>query len=268
MPELFLARYEVMRPLASGGMGSVSLARDLESNALVVVKTALDGDPTTLFDEARVVAQLRHPNIAAVLDAGQSQGKPFAVFELVDGASLSQLVKHMPDRRLPVEHAAFVMHQVLGALAYAHAAVDDAGAPLGIVHRDVSPQNIMVARDSGAVKLIDFGIARGTVRESRTSTGVIKGKLRYLAPEQARGLRVDGRCDQFAAGVVLWELLTGVPRLTEREELAALQHASATPLERASVHRAIPRSLDDAIARMTALEPSERFATCADAAKA
>lgn len=212
-------RHVLLERRAAGGMGEVFRAAPVQGEfRLLAIKRALPhaADDATLaqamVDEARIAARLVHPNILPVLDAGDVEGRYFLAMPYVDGRNLHELATELRNRRQRVPRAV-VVHvgdAMLSALEHAHQTRDSAGEPLGIIHRDVSPQNILVGFD-GAVVLTDFGIARATVRAARTTTGVIKGKVAYLAPEQLRGGALDGRVDLYALAVVLWELLCGVP---------------------------------------------------------
>ena len=163
------------------------------------------------FDEARISAHLVHTNIAHVFDLGMSDGAPFIAMEYVHGVSLATIIAHITRRgRLASPSlAAYVLEKVNAALGHAHNRRDEQGRPLGIVHRDVSPSNVLCSFE-GEVKLIDFGIAKAARRLQHTRTGYLKGKLAYMSPEQVRGLPVDHRSDIFAAGTLLYVMLTGV----------------------------------------------------------
>src|SRR5262249_43955800 len=158
--------------------------------------------------EARMAAKLSHPNIVSVLDFDRDeQGAFFIAMEFIDGADLNRLATaaQKQGQRLSAAIVAYAGAEVLRALDYAHHLVDDHGQPLGIVHRDVSPHNVLVAR-SGAIKLADFGIAKATAAASASATGSVKGKIAYMSPEQANGEKLDARSDLFAVGVTLYEL--------------------------------------------------------------
>lgn len=211
-------KYEVIRRLASGGMGDIFLARQTGAagfNRLVVLKSlkpdvAEQPDFLAQFlNEARTAARLNHPNVVAVYDVGEYRGVYFLAMEYIRGADLAVLAKAMElaEQRLPQRLAAAIAHDAALGLFHAHRATDEAGQPLEIVHRDVSPQNLMVRLD-GLTKVVDFGIAAAKDELGRREPGKVQGKLRYLAPEQLEGKKVDGRADQYALGVVLYELLT------------------------------------------------------------
>jgi serine/threonine-protein kinase len=160
------------------------------------------------FDEARIASRLKHPNIVEIYDLGQEGEDYFIAMEYLDGETLREVIVESINRgdSLPPTHAAFVMAQICDGLDYAHELADYSGAPLGIVHRDVSPNNIILLH-SGGVKLVDFGVAKTRVQLHRTEVGVLRGKLSYMSPEQCLGKPLDARSDVFSAGVVMWELL-------------------------------------------------------------
>ncbi len=217
MTQLF-GRYELLRKLAAGGMAEIFLARQRGEGGFfrdVVIKRifrnlADDDRQLRMFqDEARLLAELCHPNIPQVFELGAEGGHWFITLEWVDGHDLSDLLvvgarSHQP---MPLAVAIGIVMQACEALHHAHERRDKAGRPLRIVHRDVTPQNLMVTRD-GVVKLLDFGIARTSARRD-TDAGVVKGTFAYMAPEQVRARPLDKRADVFALGVILYELTTG-----------------------------------------------------------
>lgn len=216
-----IGRFEIVRRLAVGGMAEVFLAQEELGEGIerpVVLKTLLEDKRdeeefvTMFFDEARVLARLSHPNIAQVFAAGTQDDDCYLAMEYVRGASLRDLlgaVTHTPNRALAESEAAAIGLTLAETLAYVHEAQDEEGRPLNIVHRDLTPSNLMVSYD-GAIKLIDFGIARGDNRVYETSTGVLKGTCGYMAPEQLlRSSGLDHRVDVFAFGVMLYEAAVG-----------------------------------------------------------
>jgi len=217
MTQLF-GRYELLRKVAAGGMAEIFLARQRGESGFfrdVVVKRifrnlADDDRQLRMFqDEARLLAELCHPNIPQVFELGVEDGLWYIALEWVDGHDLSDLLtvgarSHQP---MPLAVAIGIVMQACEALHHAHERRDKAGRPLRIVHRDVTPQNLMVTRD-GVVKLLDFGIARTSARRD-TDAGVVKGTFAYMAPEQVRARPLDKRADVFALGVILYELTTG-----------------------------------------------------------
>lgn len=206
--------FRVLRSVGRGGIAEVFLAVAHGASgferkvALKVLLPELQGDgdhERVLVDEARLAAGLRHQNLVSVDDLGVSDGVWWARMEWVDGADLASLLDGGP---LPPALALMVAEEIARALAFLHAARDDAGRPLGLVHRDVSPANVMVSR-AGEVKLGDFGIAKATVLREVTDVGARKGKWAYMSPEQVAGAPVTDASDRFSLGIVLCELLTG-----------------------------------------------------------
>ena len=256
--------YEVLVPLGTGGMATVYLARAEvvpgvpREYALKLMHAHLRGDPewaTHLLDEARIAARVRHPNVVQVVEAGDDPLGLFLVLEYVAGDTLSGLSRAVRrlDRELPLRVSGRILIDALTGLNAAHELEDEAGAPLGLVHRDFSPQNILVGID-GVGRLTDFGIAKAPGGQV-TATGMLKGKVSYMSPEQARGQRVDQRCDVWAAGVIAWELLAGrrlFPNRNDTETLLAV--VSSTPPHLREVKPEIPEALDALIAH--ALTPN------------
>jgi len=210
-----MGRYAPVARLGVGGMADVFLtvAHGLQGvNKLVVVKrlrNAEDRALTEMFlDEARLGARLNHPNIVHTYEVGEIHGEYFIAMEYLDGQPLSAVLRTLETRceGLPEPLVAFIAIQVLKGLQYAHEFCDFDGAPLGVVHRDVSPHNLFVTY-GGEIKLLDFGIAKATLNATHTEDGVLKGKVRYMAPEQAMQTELDRRVDIYAFGVVLWEML-------------------------------------------------------------
>jgi serine/threonine-protein kinase len=220
--------------------------------------------------EGRLLTQLHHANIAQVYDMGEEGGTLYLALEYVPGVDLSTLHQCVRARgeQLPLSLAVYVAQQMAEGLGYAHRRTALDGAPLNIVHRDVSPQNVMVSYD-GEVKVIDFGIARSEARSRHTAQASVMGKLGYMAPEQARGEPVDHRADQFAVGVVLWELLAGapfVPRGTLTEMVAAMASPPVRPLT--PLRPDVPPSLEAAVLKALSADVGRRFPTSDDLARA
>src|SRR5580693_3230346 len=220
MIETKLDRFELIAELASGGMGAIFLARLGGAGGfqrLYAIKRlhehlARHAEFIEMFlDEARLAARIHHPNVVPILEIGATDSGYYLVMEYVEGDTLARLIT-FPGREgkaVPVPIAGRIMVDMLTGLHAAHELADDDGHPLQIVHRDVSPQNVLVGVD-GSSRLSDFGVARATSKLSTTQNGQLKGKLAYMAPEQARGIKdIDRRADIFAAGVVFWEALTG-----------------------------------------------------------
>lgn len=260
MQPVFVGDYRLIASLGRGGMAEVFLAVRtgmVGFHKLVVIKrlrTDLTAQPhaakyrTLLLDEARLAARLSHPNIVQTFEVGDHQGQPFLAMEYLDGQPLSHVVTQArrAGRPLPVELALQIVADALGALAYAHDLADFNGAPLRIVHRDVSPQNVFWTYD-GEIKLVDFGVAKFALNSSETEAGVVKGKLTYMAPEQARGQPIDRRADLFVTGILLWELISGRRLLRARSQAASMQRLLFEDLP--SLSRVVP-GIDPAIARI------------------
>jgi len=213
-------RYTVVRKLANGGMAEIFLASQQGHEGFqkpVVLKRILGtiySDPqfrNMLIDEAHISMSLTHSNIVQVLDLGLAGGRYFLVLELVDGWDLGQILQRARGTGLPLpsELAVFVATEVCRALAYAHAKRGPDGQPLGIVHRDISPNNVLIS-EHGEVKLADFGIAKAMNKREQTGTGVVKGKVSFMSPEQALGRAIDARSDIFSLGTLLYLMLVGI----------------------------------------------------------
>ena len=220
-----IGRYRVVGHLATGGMAEILLGKLLGPGGferVVVLKRALphlarQREFRDMFlDEARVVARIRHPNVVHVTELGEEGSELFMVMEYLAGESVSGMLRRLlqSGEWLPAEVSAYLIAETLAGLHAAHELDAPDGAPLGLVHRDISPQNLFVAYD-GRIKVLDFGIAKFLDRSVETSTGHLKGKFAYMSPEQCRAEPVDRRSDVFAAAIVLWELLTA-SRLFQR----------------------------------------------------
>jgi eukaryotic-like serine/threonine-protein kinase len=220
LPRRF-GKYTLLRRMATGGMAEIflSLQRSVAGfEKLIVIKRILPavsqdrGFIDMLLHEARVAASLSHPNIVQTIDVGQVDGTYFIALEHIHGEDLRSIVRQMKKKgvtEFPLEHALAIVLGMCSGLSYAHEKRDLDGTPLGIVHRDISPQNVLVGF-AGDVKIVDFGVAKsGSQTAEQTKSGQLKGKVPYMSPEQARGEDVDWRCDVFAAGVMLFELTTG-----------------------------------------------------------
>ncbi|GAB4523963.1 MAG: hypothetical protein Tsb0020_42240 [Haliangiales bacterium] len=227
-----LGRYHLFDRIAFGGMAEIFRAKtfDVDGNPhWVAVKRVLahlveDEDfIEMLVDEAKIASQVKHPNIARVYEFTQAHGEYFIAMEHVDGKDLRTMLELCRDAdiHLPAHHAAYISAEVASALHAAHCAVDQSGRALHIVHRDVSPSNILCSY-AGEVKLCDFGIAKASLSRVQTKTGVIKGKVKYMSPEQALGHRVDHRSDIFSLGVCMYEMLTSRPPFGAANELDML----------------------------------------------
>ncbi len=275
-----IGRYEVMGELAAGGMAVVYLARLPGVGGFQRVfalkclhpHLARETEFVDMFlDEARLAASVRSAHVVPILEVGIAEaGEHFVVMEYVEGASLASLVASACELegRVPTSVALRVALDALAGLHAAHEARDEAGAPLGIVHRDVSPQNILVGVD-GVARLTDFGIARAESRLSTTRDGTFKGKLSYMAPEQASGGEVDRRADVFAAAVIAWELLANRRLFKGTNDLHTVHLLLYDRIPRlGDFHPGVPPALDEALARALDRDPQARFASAAELAEA
>lgn len=263
--------YTLERFVASGGMAEVFLARRtdgaLPPEVRLCVKRILaevqkQPEYVTMFkDEAALSMRLLHPNIVRVFDFGDVGGRLYMAMEYVDGMDLGTLQRKLraKSEALSVPHALQIGVDICAGLAHAHTLVDEQRRPLKLIHRDVSPQNIMISA-RGEVKLTDFGIAKAVGRETHTATGMIKGKVQYMAPEQALGQHIDQRIDQFAAGIVVWEMVTGARLFADKSELLVFEKIIRQPTPKASsVRPEVPTVVDQVLARALAKSPDERF---------
>jgi serine/threonine protein kinase len=268
-----LDRYELLCPIASGGMATVWLARLRGKRgfeklfAIKTIRTELVEDPRfqeMFLDEARISSGIQHPNVAQIIDLGEANDVLFIVMEWVDGDSLAKVRKLALRRAQPIP-AGVALRVLADAGAGLHAAHDlrDArGEPLGIVHRDVSPQNILVST-AGSVKVIDFGIAKSQNRsQGETGTGVVKGKIQYMAPEQVKkGRTVDRRTDVWALGVCLHEFVAGRPPYGGDDDVEVIRKLLAD--EAPQLEEGLPEPVARILARSIAMDPDDRFPTAA-----
>lgn len=274
-----LGRYQLLFMLGQGGMGEVHLARLTGAagfEKLCIVKTVLPslmGDQNFIdrfHHEARVLVQLTHSNIAQVYDMGEAEGGLYMAIEYVPGVDLSRVESRIERQQttMPIPMALFMGQKINEALGYAHRKVGADGTPLGIVHRDVSPQNVMVSYE-GEVKVIDFGLAKSSARSKHTLPSTVMGKLGYMSPEQALARPVDHRSDIFSAGIVVWEMLAGRSMYqggTMSEMVAQMAVAEVPSLT--AVRPEIPAALEQIVARALAKDPSNRYHRADDFARA
>ncbi len=276
---LIVERYAIYDMIASGGMATVHFARLLGAQGFrrtVAAKRLmphLTQNPDfslMLVDEARIAARIRHPNVVSTLDVVQTESELVLVMDYVHGESLSKLCRaaHLRGEMVPRAIAAAIIIDTLHGLHAAHEAKDERGEPLGIVHRDVSPQNLLVGAD-GITRIADFGIAMAAGRLHNTSDGAIKGKLSYMAPEQLNQGSVTRLTDVFAASVVLWELLTGRSLFEGKNQAETVFRVTNGPIPLPSSCVAdLGSELDLIVARGLSRVPEERFATARDMALA
>ncbi len=266
-----LGKYHLLRRLAIGGMAEIFLARvqGLEGfEKIVVLKSILTQHATEeewvrmFLEEARLAATLEHPNIAQVFDVGREQDVHYFTMEYVAGADLRRIIKAAESRGgVPLDVAMGIMIGAAAGLHYAHDKTDAQGQPLNIVHRDVSPANVLVS-DDGAVKIVDFGIAKAAMRRAATRTGMIKGKAGWISPEQGRGEALDRRSDIFSLGLLLYELTTGKAPFTGDNEYAILlqivEHEAKAP---STVKEGYPAALEAIVMRCLRKNRDDRYAT-------
>lgn len=276
---LMLGPYELLQRIATGGMAEVYLARrggPRGFQKVVALKRILpqlvqDHDFVAMFvDEARVCARLAHPNVVQVFDFGEHDGELYMAMEFVDGTTAARLVRAAASKGedVPLECALYIVLSVLRGLDYAHNARDTENKPLSLVHRDVSPGNVLIDR-SGAVKLTDFGIARAAEIERRTDAGQLKGKLGYMSPEQVVGRELDPRSDLFTTGIVLAELVMLRPLFSASSEIDVLMRirdADLGVLDRAGTK--IPDDVRAILYRALARDRTQRYPTAAAFAQA
>jgi serine/threonine protein kinase len=270
-----LGRYDVIKHLADGGMAEVLLGRTTGIEGFerhVVIKRiraeqAHDQHYVTMFlDEARLAATLHHVNVVQVNDIGQEDGEYFFAMEYVHGEDVRKLLADVAarDARVPLEHALTIVMAAASGLHYAHEQVGPDRKPLGIVHRDVSPANILIGYD-GAVKVVDFGIAKAAHQSKDTGSGVLKGKATYMSPEQCNVEEVDRRSDVFALGVVLWELVTARPLFHRENDFLTMTTIVKGDYERPSAVRPdVPPELEAIIMKALARDRDARYATADD----
>jgi eukaryotic-like serine/threonine-protein kinase len=267
-----IERYELFDLIGTGGMATVHIGRLRGASGFsrtVAIKRlhpqfARDGEFAEMFlDEARVASRIRHPNVVATLDVLKTDSDIILVMEYIDGLPLSSLAKDVMSKGepFPIAMASAIISGALSGLHAAHIAESDEGTPLNLVHRDVSPENIMLGTD-GVSRVLDFGIAKAQGRSHETKEGVVKGKLAYMAPEQLHGEAVSARSDLFSTSALLWELVTG-KRLFKRDtDVETLKRVLFETIESPTVHRPdLPAALEAVIMKGLARKPDERHAS-------
>ncbi len=272
MARLFsLGKYELIKRVAVGGMSEIYLASqggltNFERAVIVkCIREDLDTDREVLdmfLDEARIAACLKHPNIVHLYDVGEDRGIPYLAMEYIFGRDLLQIGERARStaRELPIQFVVKVMCSALAGLHYAHGVAEYEDRPLRVIHRDVSPQNILVSFD-GVAKVVDFGIAKAEARLSHTQAGILKGKYAYMSPEQVRGKPLDHRSDQFSMAVVFYEIITGT-RLFQRETdystMEAVDACDVPPIK--MLRKDVPRRLVKVLRKAMRRKPKRRFA--------
>ncbi|HSN99520.1 MAG TPA: serine/threonine-protein kinase, partial [Candidatus Nanopelagicales bacterium] len=276
--ELRFGKYHLIATLGQGGMADVFLAATQGPagfSKLQVIKRLRRSEisdeheiVTMFLDEARLAARLNHPNVVQTNEVGEVDGEYFMAMEYLDGQPLNRIIQRLRQRGGQDERTEAILLRivadVLAGLHYAHELADYDGTPLHVVHRDASPHNIFVTYE-GHTKVVDFGIAKAAMRSSQTTTGVLKGKLSYMAPEQARARPVDRRADLFVIGILLWEILAGRKMwkgLADMEIVNKIFSQEIPSIE--DVREDLPEDLLRIVNRALAYDPDERYATAAE----
>ena len=267
-------RYTLTQRLAMGGMAELFLAESTGAHGFaktVVIKRILphlaaDDEFTKMFiAEAKITARLDHPKIAQTFDLGKEKGQLFIAMEYIDGIDVLAMLRECNHRRVrvPAELSVYILHEVLDALDFAHKQFGDDGKCLGIVHRDISPSNVLLST-RGDVKLVDFGIAHAA-HEGKSNSGALKGKYGYMSPEQVLGKEIDPRSDLFSCGVLLAEMLTGRRLFTAPNDLDVLMKVRDVNLERLETYgQHIDLELKKLVLKALDKKPENRYADAAD----
>ncbi|MGZ3422358.1 MAG: serine/threonine-protein kinase [Polyangiales bacterium] len=278
-PLRVVGRYAIFDEIAAGGMATVHLGRLIgpvgfaRTVAIKRLHEQLSKDPefvSMFIDEARVAARVRHPNVVPTLDVLEADGQLLLVMEYVHGLSLSTLARlaRKAGKRVPPRIACAIVAGMLRGLHAAHEAKDEQGRPLEIVHRDVSPHNVLVGTD-GVPRVLDFGVAKATGRLQQTAQGQLKGKVPYMAPEQVRGEAVSRRSDVWSSGACLWEALVGRRLFDHENEAAVITLILSRPIEAPSkFDDSAPKAIDPIVMRALERDPEKRFPTARDMAQA
>jgi len=272
-----IGRYQLFGEIASGGMATVhygrmtgpaGFARTVAIKRLHPQFAKAPEFVAMFIDEARLAARILHPNVVSTLDIVTRDDETLLVMDYVQGVTLAHLLREAGTTRLPPAIAVAIVLGALDGLHAAHEARTEGGAPLGVVHRDVSPQNIIVGAD-GVARVADFGIAKAAGRLQTTHDGQVKGKTAYMAPEQIRGRDVDRRTDVYAAAVVLWEALAGRRLFTGDSPAAVMNAVLEKPVPTVSeARRELPAELDAVVSKGLCRDPGGRFATAREMAVA
>jgi serine/threonine-protein kinase len=274
-----LGRYELVQPLGVGGMAQVFKARAVGPGGFqrdVVVKRILpeygrDPEFIRMFvDEAKLLGLIHHPNVVQVYDFGEDDGVLFLALEYVEGPSLSRVLRTLrgANKRMPPAIVAFIAREICRALACVHELRDVQGRPLGAIHRDVTPSNVILT-PAGTAKLLDFGVATFKNALQATKAGTVKGKPAYLAPEQLEGKEIDGRVDLFALGIVMHEMLTLQHLFAGDSDLQTVKQIMERPIPSPSANRDdVPQMLERTVMRALERDRAQRFANAAEMAAA
>lgn len=272
-----LGHYTLLEKIAQGGMAEIYKAKTVDPEGierLVVIKRILQHISSQpeyvemLIDEAKIAVHFTHGNIAQIYDLGRVNQDYFIVMEYVDGKTLSQIFRTLRDRhqKIPIDILLYCFIELSRALSYIHRKTGPSGKKLGVVHRDISPQNIILSY-AGHVKLIDFGVAKADFLEEKTEAGVLKGKFAYMSPEQTYGSRLDHRSDIFPLGTLLWEMATGERLFKKKNNRDTIKAVQKAKFEWASQRRAdIPQALDKIMGRCLNRLPRKRYQDAGDVA--
>jgi serine/threonine-protein kinase len=267
-------RYTLIAGLGRGGTGDVFLALSSGPSGfqkLIVLKILHqqfeeDPDAVRMFlDEAKIAARLHHPNVIQTFEVDEAESRHYIAMEYAAGMGMDRILTacRLRGRLLPVAFCARVAAEVLAGLSYAHGKADFDGTPLHIVHRDVSPANVIVGWD-GTVKVVDFGIAKAKIHDDESDAGIVRGRFAYMAPEQAQGSSVDHRADVWSVGVVLWEMLTGARLFRQQNGASTLEALQEDPIPAVGELRAeVPQLLSDIVAMALQRHPAERYPSAA-----
>lgn len=267
---MLFGKYCLLERVSVGGMAEIFRAKPFnapESQKHLALKRILphlaeDDEFVQMFiDEATLTVQLLHPNIVRTYELGRFHTSPYILMEFISGQDLLELQRRLRDQQqiMGVEMACYVAREIAHGLDYVHSMTDEDGKSLDIIHRDISPQNILVTY-SGNIKIIDFGIAKGTFQETHTQVGVLKGKFGYMSPEQVRGRDIDHRSDIYSVGTLMWELLTNRRLFRGENEYETLQMLRDPQIVAPSeINPEVPAAVDRIVARALATERDERY---------
>lgn len=267
---MLFGKYCLLERVSVGGMAEIFRAKPFnapESQKHLALKRILphlaeDDEFVQMFiDEAKLTVQLIHPNIVRTYELGRFHTSPYILMEFISGQDILELQRKLREERriMSVAMCCYIAKEIAAGLDYVHAKTDENGDPLNIIHRDISPQNVLVTY-GGKVKIIDFGIAKGTFQETRTQVGVLKGKFGYMSPEQVRGDHIDHRSDLFSVGILLWEMLTNRRLFRGDNEFETLQMVRNPDIAPPSHKNGqIPPEVDRIVARALATDANERF---------
>src|SRR5450432_3367606 len=268
-------RYRVIEKLASGGMAEVFRAESAGLEGFkkqVAIKRVLPHLSekkkfiSMFLDEARLSAHLSHSNCVQVFDIGVGDNAYFIVMEFVDGADLKAVLETLKKqgREMAIEDAVFIAVKICEGLCYAHELTDQEGRPFAVVHRDVSPPNVLMTKH-GEIKIVDFGLAKANSQLEKSEPGIIKGKFSYLAPEAAMGQEVDARTDVFAVGIILWELLAGQRLFLGDTDFQTVKKVQAAVVPSISqINKKVPPELERILNKALAREPAHRYRNARD----